>query len=145
MNFVDWKFISIILCITFRPTLPQVCFSKDSGNVVGLMTELSVGQPRFDFRQGSWISLLSIASRLHLGPTQLPLQWVPSISVGVNPSWCQPDHSLHRVLHQDRMELKFCFYWAYTERTSHFLPACVSQHVASLVTAVNQKTLSTSY
>jgi hypothetical protein len=47
----------------------------------------------FDFQQGS-IFLLSMASRLPLGPTQPPIQWVlGSVSLGVKSQGNKADHS----------------------------------------------------
>jgi hypothetical protein len=46
-----------------------------SGSIVSLTTGWTIGRSRFDPRQGQ-IFLLAPASRLALGPTQPPIQWV---------------------------------------------------------------------
>jgi hypothetical protein len=52
---------------------------------VTLLTELRAGRPGFYFRQGKGFSFsLFTASSPALGPTQLPIQWVPrALSLGV--------------------------------------------------------------
>jgi hypothetical protein len=49
----------------------------------------------FESRQGLGIFLFTIASRLVLGPTRTPIQWVPgALSLGVKWLGRGPDHSL---------------------------------------------------
>jgi hypothetical protein len=47
------------------------------GSSVSIVSDLRIGRPGFDPRQGQRIFLLAPASRLALGPTQPPVQWVP--------------------------------------------------------------------
>jgi hypothetical protein len=56
---------------------------------------LRAGRTGFDSQQGQEIFLYSAASHLALGPTQLPLQWVPgALSSGVKrPGGREYDHS----------------------------------------------------
>jgi hypothetical protein len=56
---------------------------------------LQLGDRGFESRQGLEIFLLTTASRMALGSTQLPIQWVPAaLSLGVKRPWCESDHSL---------------------------------------------------
>jgi hypothetical protein len=55
---------------------------------------LQAGWPGFNSRQGQEIFLYSTASRLALGPTQLPNQWVPgALFPGVKRQGCEADCS----------------------------------------------------
>jgi hypothetical protein len=48
----------------------------------------------FDYRQGQDISLFSVESRLDLGPTQPPMQWIPgAVSLGVTRKGREADRS----------------------------------------------------
>jgi hypothetical protein len=61
--------------------------------VFQLATGLLDGRPVFDSRQRK-IFLFSIASKLTLGPTQLPIQWVAGVlSSGVKRQGRKADHS----------------------------------------------------
>jgi hypothetical protein len=58
----------------------------------------------FDSRRGLGIFLFTTASRMALGPTQPPIQWVPgALSVGVKRPVREADHS-----HPSRAEVKEC-------------------------------------
>jgi hypothetical protein len=49
----------------------------------------------FDSQQGPAILLFTTASRMALGPTQPPIQWVPgALSLGVKQLGCEADRSL---------------------------------------------------
>jgi hypothetical protein len=50
--------------------------SRDSSVGIALGYGLEIGVLGFDFRQGLGISLFTTASRMALGPTQPPIQWV---------------------------------------------------------------------
>jgi hypothetical protein len=53
-----------------------------------------VEEPRIDSRHVQHIFLLSTASRLALGPNQLPFQWVPqTFPLGVKWLWCEANCS----------------------------------------------------
>jgi hypothetical protein len=48
----------------------------------------------FDFRRGLGIFLFTTASKTALGPTQLPIQWVPgALSLGVKRPGREADHT----------------------------------------------------
>jgi hypothetical protein len=52
----------------------------------------------FDSRRGLGIFLFTTASRTAVGPTQLPIQWVPgALSLGVKRPGREADHSPHLV------------------------------------------------
>jgi len=63
----------------------------------------------FESRQGLGIFLFATASRLDLGPTPPPIQWVPgSLSLGVKRSRREADHSPpYRAEVKERVELHF--------------------------------------
>jgi hypothetical protein len=55
---------------------------------------LQAALPGFDYRQEQGIFLYSTASRLAMGPTQPPIQWVPgAFSPGIKRSGREADHS----------------------------------------------------
>jgi hypothetical protein len=57
---------------------------------MGWMIEVLV----FDSQRGLGIFLFTTASRTVLGPTELPIQWVPgALSLGVKRPGCEADHS----------------------------------------------------
>jgi hypothetical protein len=57
-------------------------------------TGWTIGVPGFDSRRGLGIFLFTTASRTALGPTQLPIQWVPvALSLGVKRPGREADHS----------------------------------------------------
>jgi hypothetical protein len=49
---------------------------SDPGSSASIMTKLRVGRAGFDFRQRQWYFFFATASRLALGPTHSPIQWV---------------------------------------------------------------------
>jgi hypothetical protein len=54
-----------------------------------------VGVLGFDSQQGQGIFFFTAMSRMALGPTQPPIQWVPgAVSLGVKWPGCEADHSL---------------------------------------------------
>jgi hypothetical protein len=54
----------------------------------------TIGVLGFYFRQGLGIFLFTIMSRMALGPTQLPIQWVPgALSLEVKQLGHEVDHS----------------------------------------------------
>jgi hypothetical protein len=54
----------------------------------------TIGWSGFEFRCGLGIFLFNTVSRLALGPTQPPIQWIPgALSLGVKWSGCEIDHS----------------------------------------------------
>jgi hypothetical protein len=55
----------------------------------------TIGVLGFDFWQGLGIFLFTTASRIALGPTQPPIQWVPgALSLGVKQPGSEADYSL---------------------------------------------------
>jgi hypothetical protein len=65
---------------------------------------LDGGVLRFDSRQGLGVFLFTTASRMALGRTQPPIQWVPGVlSLGVNQPGHEADHS-----HPSSAEVKEC-------------------------------------
>jgi hypothetical protein len=82
-----WACVNII-------SLKKTCGSCDSS--FSIVTWLQAGRPRFDSRQrkGKGFSLRP-ASRLDLGPTQPPIQWVLGAPFpGVKRPGREADHSL---------------------------------------------------
>jgi hypothetical protein len=54
----------------------------------------TIGVLGFDFQWGLGMFLFTIASRMTLGPTQPPVQWVPwALSLGIKQLRCEADHS----------------------------------------------------
>jgi len=54
----------------------------------------TIGVLGFDFQWGLGIFLFTTVSRMALGSTQPPIQWVPGApSLGVKQPWCEADHS----------------------------------------------------
>jgi hypothetical protein len=54
---------------------------------------LQAGQTRFDSQHGQEVFIFSTMSRLALGPTQSPIQWVPeALSPGVKRQMRETDH-----------------------------------------------------
>jgi hypothetical protein len=63
------------------------------GSSVSIATRIWAGQPEFDSSRARDF-LLATVSILTLGPTQLPIQWVPgALSPGVKWLRCVVDHS----------------------------------------------------
>jgi hypothetical protein len=59
-----------------------------------VQTFLRAGRPSFDCQHGQKIFLLATASKLALGPTQTPFQWVPgALSLGKRRMGSEADHS----------------------------------------------------
>jgi hypothetical protein len=64
------------------------------GITVTIMTRIWAGQQGFDSQQGQEIFLLATTSRIVLGPSQPPIQWVlGAISLGVKWMGNETDHS----------------------------------------------------
>jgi hypothetical protein len=60
----------------------------------GYATGWTIGALGFDSRRGLEIFLFTTASRTALGPTQLPIRWVPgALSLGVKRQGREADHS----------------------------------------------------
>jgi hypothetical protein len=67
-----------------RPEIAQWYSSGLTGWMIG----------RFETQQGLGIFLFTTASRLALGPSLPPIQWVPgAVYLGVKRSGCEADHS----------------------------------------------------
>jgi hypothetical protein len=77
----------------------------------------------FEYRQRLGTSLFTTASRPALGPTQLPIQWVPGVlSLGVKRPRREADHSL-----PSSAEVKNA--WSYTSTPQYVLMAwCLVKH-----------------
>jgi hypothetical protein len=60
----------------------------------GIELEYGLHDREFESRQGLEIFHFTTASRLDLGPTQSPIQWVPGdLSLGVKWQGCESHHS----------------------------------------------------
>jgi hypothetical protein len=67
---------------------------REPGDLSGLALGYGLDDRGFESRQGMGIFLFTTASRLALGPTQPPIQWVSgALSPGVKRSRCEIDHS----------------------------------------------------
>jgi hypothetical protein len=67
---------------------------KSPGSSVSIVTLVRAGRRGCDSRQGQRFILLVTASRLTLGPTQPPIQWVPgALSLGLKRPGRETDHS----------------------------------------------------
>jgi hypothetical protein len=78
------------LCICIHFNFSKGCSSSDS-----VVIKLWTGHLEFDSWQGLGFFLLATVSRLAVGPTQPPIQWVPEVlSPGVKWLGHVADHSL---------------------------------------------------
>jgi hypothetical protein len=83
---------------------------------------LQAGKPGFNSWSRQEIFLLATASRLALGPTQSPIQWVLAVLSGVKQMGCEADHS-------PPSSAKVKKEWSYTSNPQHiFMAWCLVKH-----------------
>jgi hypothetical protein len=88
-----------------------------------IRTGWTIGNLGFDSRRGLRISVFTTASRPALGPTQLPILWVPGVlSLGLKRPVREADHSL-----PPSAEIKNA--WSYTSTPQYICMAwCLVKH-----------------
>jgi hypothetical protein len=110
--------------------LRSICFTsnlilRSRGSSVGIGTGYGLDDRvrRFDSRRELGIFLFSTASRLDLGPTQPPIQWVPGVlSPAVKRPGREADHSL-----SSSAEVKNSWHYAFTPKYA-FVAWCLVKH-----------------
>jgi hypothetical protein len=102
---------------------PVIYLLRLWGSSVIIVTRLWAGWPGFNSWQGQGYFLFATGSRLALGLTQLPIQWVlGSLSLGVKQQGCEADHS-----HLCSAKVKSV--WNYTSTPPHiFMAWCLVKY-----------------